>query len=162
MSIHNFLQRFFFLLIFVWLLLSVAREIYNLSKIVGEDIPALKLSDTQKKEEIFGQYYHAFKFVENRTAPDAEILFIVTKSAKESGVFYQALFFLYPRGVSVLSFEEAGRIVNSKNKFKYIFVLLNKDDKSNTMISEPLSDGPRKNYFNFSASNLKGTLVSYE
>lgn len=92
------MKRKLLLLLFLgWLLLSVSDVFYNSVKSISEVKSWAFLSDSQKKQMIFGDLYNFLIFIGNHTQKTDHILIF----SKDVRTFFYGAYTLYPRIISV-------------------------------------------------------------
>ena len=110
--------KFFFLILFLWILFAFFSVLYNSTKAISEIIIWGSLSDDEKRHKIFGNLHDFFIFINTHTESDSDIL-IYSHDVK---THYLGIYYLYPRRIitidnnkDLLAFEKTG-------KFHYIAV----------------------------------------
>lgn len=101
-------RKIFFILISLWFVIAVFSLTYNSLKAFSEVRTWGGLSDTQKRQKIFGDSYNFINFLKNNTH-GKQILFF----SNDSEVYYLARYSLYPQEIY---WNENDKI----SRFKYI------------------------------------------
>ncbi len=114
-------NKIFFFLIFIWFLLSLFRTLYNLSKVVTEDIDALITTDDAKRTNTFGEEYLVLQVIEMNTQKNSSVFLITSNELLGRGLYYKSLYFLYPRKISIIDFQKEVPKFNSNNS---VFLIL--------------------------------------
>lgn len=107
---------FFSSLISLWIIIGFFNVLFNSVKSVTEIRQWVPLTDSQKREEIFGELYPFLIFINDNTAPESEI-FIFSTDIK---THYLAIYYLYPRVTADTDSEEELRKVIEEKEYKYI------------------------------------------
>ena len=107
---------FFYILILLWVLISFFDVCYNSIKFISEAKYWLPLSDTQKRNEIFGDIYNFIIFVEQSTPERSNILIL----SNDDKAYYLGRYYLYPRNISVSVNSEDFLNIAKQGNFEYL------------------------------------------
>jgi hypothetical protein len=111
-------EKFFLILILLWVALSFFDVSYNLVKSVSEAKFWLPLSESQKRHEIFGNIYDFINFVKNNSQEKSRILIF----AKNDFAYFLGRYYLYPREIAVVSDLDKFKLAEKTKKYNYIAV----------------------------------------
>jgi hypothetical protein len=109
-------SKILFFLITLWIILSCVNIFYNAGKSISEIKEWGFLSDSQKRQKIFGDLYSFIKLVDEKTNTNARILII----SNENAPYYLARYYLYPKKVYSLSESNFIQEVDKQKKIEYI------------------------------------------
>jgi hypothetical protein len=90
-------STFLFVLLGVWALLAIGSVGYNAVNTVSEVKNWYFLTDTQKREKLFGDLYTFFTFIDKNTPADASILI----KSFDVRTFFLGRYYLYPKKITV-------------------------------------------------------------
>ncbi len=94
MGKRNF-KVFLIILIGLWVILSISRIAFNISKLYTEETHWVFLTDEQKREKQFGEKYVFFKYIKESIKDHSNILLFTD----DGMAYYLARYFLYPTTV---------------------------------------------------------------
>lgn len=149
----NIFRKFFAFLILLWFLLSLARMGNNILRIFTEEAVFIHLSDSQKKEKIFGDAYNFWSLIERNTLPSSKIAVFMPDPTMEPGAFYFSIYNLYPRRITYIEDIDLKRLQSSG--FNYLVLLY---DSKNEF--PPALKGKNIGLLNkYRGKNLSGDLI---
>jgi len=123
---NTFYIRFFLIVLFLWIFISLGRTFYNVSKVVTEERAYIGLSDTEKRVKIFGEKYEMILFIQEKTKPSDNIVFFVSDTDLFWNMYFLNIYYLYPRKITNLSdWNEFTNILKMSNH-KYCVVISKK------------------------------------
>jgi hypothetical protein len=106
-------------LLILWIVLAIFNIAYNSIKTVPEFNEWAPLSDTQKRQKIYGDFYTFLLLVKNNTQSNDEI-FIYNNDSDKWKTFFQSVYYLYPRKItSTIDAIEFKKQITSK-RFIYV------------------------------------------
>jgi hypothetical protein len=91
--------KILYMFISIWVILSVFDVGFNLVKSYSEGKHWLPLSDTQKRQEVYGNIYNPINFISKKTESKSSILIY----SKDDKAYYLGRYYLYPRNITVVS-----------------------------------------------------------
>jgi hypothetical protein len=112
------------MLLVVWVVISVVSLVYNAKKSVSEIKEWAPLSDSEKRNKIFGDSHTFFIFIANHTDNKSHIL-IFSQDVK---TFYLSKYYLYPRIVD--STDNYNDLKHIARKGVYSYIALEKNTLS--------------------------------
>lgn len=122
-------------ILLIWILLSLARSIFNFSKVLTEERRWISMSDSKKKELLFGDIHNFLLFVNKNT--NSNSITLITNNYK---AHYYAKYVLYPMRVDVMELDKES--IRLSPHTKTVGVYLSGDSK----LSRKLSQEIGKNY----------------
>lgn len=139
------MKKLLFVLIIVWLIISISRTIFNVSKIITEEKNWIKLTEEQKREKLFADLYPFYKFIEKKIPQNSTIAFL----APGGKAYYLGRYYLYPRRLIYLTNSKDLNNKLKKCSFNYLVIY----QTSDPMLNE-------NNSFVWNTS-FKGEVASY-
>jgi hypothetical protein len=91
----SFNVLFYYLLILFLLIFSVGSVAYNSAKIFSEYNEWGRLTDFQKRDKLFGNFYERYLFINNHTPNSAKILLYSSDGME----YYVLRYYLYPKKI---------------------------------------------------------------
>lgn len=91
-------KTFLFVLLVAWGILAIGSVGYNAVNTVSEVKNWYFLTDTQKREKLFGDLYTFFTFIDKNTPEDASILL----KSFDVRTFFLGRYYLYPKKITVV------------------------------------------------------------
>ena len=82
-----------------WFSLSFFRMANNIFRLFTDEIGLVHISDLQKKEQMFGDRFRFWTFVEKYTPSDASVYVYMPEYDIDPSAFYYSLYNLYPRKI---------------------------------------------------------------
>lgn len=136
LSKNSFKEKTLYILIIIWVSLSIFYVLYNSVKAFSEIKNWIFLTDFEKKQEIFGDIYLFLVFVGNNTENNSNIL-IYSQDVK---TFYLGAYYLYPRLIAVVDNKKDFNLRVNSGNFKYAAVFNSgiKPEKYKSVISDSL------------------------
>ena len=119
-------HKFLLLLILLWIALSFTSILHNSVKSITEIRDWYFLSDTEKRQKIFGDLYTVTMLIEKNTTKKSQILLV----AEEKMPYYLTRYYLYPRRIYLTTAKDLAR-TNKENKYPYIFAYNTKISNKN-------------------------------
>lgn len=92
-------RSFLYILLGIYFLIAVGNVGYNGLKTYTEVRDWYFLSDTQKREKIFGDLYTAFLFIDKNTVENASLLIV----SSDVRAFFLGRYYLYPKKITVVA-----------------------------------------------------------
>lgn len=123
-KIHKSLYYLCIFFISIWILISILRTIYNVSKIYVEEKNWIILTDEEKRSKFFGNVYNFIKFIELNTDKNTNIVFL----SPGGKTYYLSRYYLYPRKITYVKNPKEAYAILKKDKFDY-FVVYKTNDK---------------------------------
>jgi len=115
-NLANLKIKIFFVVVFIWIVLSVFDVGFNFIKSFSEAKHWLPLSDVQKRHEIYGNIYDFVAFINNHTENYSSILVY----SKSDLAYYLGRYYLYPRNINVISNKNEINQILTKKYFNYV------------------------------------------
>jgi hypothetical protein len=116
-----------FITLFIWIILAFSNTLYNAVKSYTEVKEWAYLSDTEKRQKIFGDLYDFFIFVRDETDSRATIAIY----SKDVRTFFLGRYYLYPRKIIIVDSKQKLEKISKEKKNRYIAVFNNNDISSN-------------------------------
>ena len=123
---NSFPVLLFFLFLIFWIIISVGRTFYNVSKVATEEKVYIGLSDTEKRIKIFGDKYKMILFVKDKTNPSDNIIFYVFDTDLFWNMYFLNIYYLYPRKVVNVFQENEFRALIKTSKYQYGVIISRK------------------------------------
>lgn len=116
MSISKTKKTIFFTALLFWIALAFFNTFFNTVKTVYEINDWAFLSDTEKREKIFGELYDFLVFVDDHTDDRKKVLLY----ANDVRTFYLGRYYLYPNYISTAKTKKETIEQSKTKKFQYI------------------------------------------
>lgn len=110
------MNKSLFIIIVLWIVISVGRTFYNFSKLFTEEREWYNLSDQQKKVKLFGDLDPFFRFVEKNTSPKDSILFL----APGGKAYFLSRYYLYPRRIFYIKDQKEIELTLKKQSYDFL------------------------------------------
>ncbi|MBI2031153.1 MAG: hypothetical protein HYT08_00920 [Candidatus Levybacteria bacterium] len=114
-------RKILLLLLLIWIVLSFLSVFYNAVKSVSEAKAWLPLSDSEKRQKIFGNLHPFFIFIKTHTEKNSNIL-IFSDDAK---TYYLGIYYLYPRIIYTTENIKEFSFLAKTLKYDYIAIFNN-------------------------------------
>lgn len=111
-----FVRLFLFIILVAWIGISVVRISFDYERIYKDDIPWIRLRDTQKREKIFADVYLYTVFIADNTNKNASIISFYP----DDRAHYLGKYYLYPRTYS--NFTNTTEFVSHMKKTSYAYI----------------------------------------
>ncbi len=116
-NLASYTQIVAIIVLFILLILSIARLGNNFIKIYTEERQWIFLTDEQKREKIFGEIYSYISFIQNNTSNKSSII----SFNADAKTYYLGRYFLYPK--KFISYAKQSDFVNNINSNIYDYVI---------------------------------------
>ncbi len=111
-------RKILLLLILIWIIFSFLSVFYNAIKSVSEAKEWIPLSDSEKKEKIFGDVYNFAEFIKANTENNSKILLLIN----DGMYYYYSRYDIYPRRIIWADTSDELKELMNKDKFNYAVI----------------------------------------
>lgn len=138
----------------MWVIIATGRTFYNFTKVLSEEKDWIFLTDTQKREKIFGDLNSFFTFVQKHTPLKSKIIFL----SPGGKTYYLGRYYLYPREIAYAKDVNEALSLTKTNKYTYLLLYRTTDVTLNENYSENWQTVQFDEIYRYTTKNTTGVL----